>query len=232
MFDLNLTQKLAELFSVAPPQRDLAWRQAFFAAVPDASLRALSPQVIQGPDGFPYFALAMPKAGEPFEGFCVKHVLDACLAQGFGAAIFGEPAAPPAWVFSYGDLSSYKGYGRFEGDPADAPADLPPGPHVETLKEGRKVFVGAPSEAFLPQAARAVLARYLKSLGVASPGVALMFDPAMKPSQNLAFNLYRAQFPNPADYDRAMQSLLWFLPRGRGLIGPEPIPQGQFAAMG
>jgi hypothetical protein len=219
MSDINLTQKLVELFSIPMDKRDAVWQQSFHAAVPEASLRALNPQVIQGPDGFPYFALAMPKAGEKFESFCIAHVLDTCLNQGFGAVIFGDPAGQPLWVFKYGDLSSYQSYKRFDGDPADEPSGLSSGHHEEVVNEARQVLVGSPSESFLPLPARAVIRQFLsKRAGLAKPAVALVSDPALKPNRNLVFNLYREHFKDPADFDCVMQQLLWFLPRRRGLI--------------
>jgi hypothetical protein len=224
MFDLEKTQKLAALFSVPADRRDGTWQKAFYAAVPRASLRALNPQVIEGPDGFSYFALAFPQTGQEFESFCVDHILDFCLEHGFGIVILEPPAREPLWVFRYGDLSSYKNYQRFDGDPADEPGD----------QQVPDVQPGYPSERMLPRAARNAIRAFLKTqAGIADPAVALFVDSSLRPSRNLVFNLYREQFAQAEDYDRVMHQLLWFLPRSRGLVGAAPsiIEPSQFSVL-
>ena len=87
MFDLKKTQKLVDLFGIPASKRDASWQNAFYEAVGQASLRALNPQVIQGPDGFSYFAMAFPQPHQEFESFCVDHILEFCLEHGFGIVL-------------------------------------------------------------------------------------------------------------------------------------------------
>ena len=86
-FDLAQTQAVSELFAEPREGRDKAWREQFYAAVPDATLMAFDPQVNQGPVEFPYFHLAIPDSG-PVTPFCVTHLLEVVLDNGFGIAIF------------------------------------------------------------------------------------------------------------------------------------------------
>ena len=130
-------------------------------AVPQASLRALNPQVIEGPDGFSYFALAFPKAHQDFESFSVDHILDFCLEHGFGIVLLDPPSQEPLWVFRYGDLSSYRQYRNFEKDPAD----------------DRASENGALDD-ILPRVARNAMKGFLKKEAhVAQPAVALYVNP-------------------------------------------------------
>ena len=134
-FDLAKTEELAELFETPRDDRDDAWIARFHATVPDATLMSFPSQVEDGPDGFPYFQMAMPDPG-PVTPFCVTHVLDDVLDNGFGIVIFGDSSrsAPPEWVFTYGDLLSYSLYGRFDGEspepaaPEGWPGAGPPAP--------------------------------------------------------------------------------------------------------
>ena len=52
MFDLALTSRLGELFTVPPETRDANWTAAFFAVVWNASLEIAEPPFFTGPDGF------------------------------------------------------------------------------------------------------------------------------------------------------------------------------------
>src|SRR5258708_1463863 len=122
-FDLSQTAALADLFQTPREEREDDWRRQFYAAVPDASLMSFDPQVSEGPDGFPYFGMAIPDPGS-ITPFCITHLLDFVLNSGLGIAVFGDSsqAEGPEWVFTYGDLLSYSLYGDFSGDPAVAAA--------------------------------------------------------------------------------------------------------------
>jgi hypothetical protein len=217
-FDLEKTRALAGLFAVPRPQRDADWKGRFYAAAPEASLRSNSPQVFQGPDGFPYFFLALPPVGGIFEPFCVTHILDYCLFNGAGAALFGNDPNSAEWVFSYGDLSSLKAYGTFEGDPADERMEEAPR-WKEVVKKQRQILTGAPTPDYLPPLTRKALRLFLERSGVADPSVILAVDPALKPKRHLVFNFFPEDFKEEEDYRRLMHRLYWFMPRGRGLLG-------------
>jgi hypothetical protein len=204
-FDLERTHELAALFEVPRAERGDAWADAFFAAVPDASLAAGDPQVIGGPDGFPYFRLRLPDEG-PFETFCVTHVLDACLENGFGIVV--TAAGPqPEWVFTYGDLWSFASTGRFVVSTGE----------TTTLEAPRQVLVGAPSDTTLPAYARGALRRALAAQGVTDPLVFLVHAPGNDPEQAFAFR----PLPDP-------QALLWYLPRHYALMSaPDDWAEGE-----
>src|SRR5262249_20378368 len=119
-FDLGKTNVLMDLFAIPWESRDDQWRHRFYEVVPDATLRAFDSQGAKGPDGFPYFQFAVPDPG-PVTPFCVSHVLDVCLVEGFGIAIYGNSSRsdPPEWVFTNGNLLSYSLFGDFDGNPSE-----------------------------------------------------------------------------------------------------------------
>lgn len=201
-FDLEATRELERLFAVPRESRDEAWVEAFYAAIPDASMTVGEHQVVKGPDGFPYFRLLLPEPETAFDAFCVTHVLDLCLEKGYGVVVMtGEPR--PQWAFPYGNLWSYREHGAFA---------LPP-PEGDGLTGS--ALVASPSEAVLPAYARAVLRRELESQGASRPGVLLADTGAQRA---LAF----APMPDP-------QRVLWYLPPHMGLTNvidgwPEPMP--------
>ena len=203
-FDLEKTAELDRLFRVPRDERDEAWVEAFYAAVPDASL-ATRPegQVVRGPDGYPYFRLAMPEPATEFETFCVTHVLDHCLANGFGIVI-GD-VDEPEWVFPYGNLWSFKETGRFVVATGE---QVPP---------SGEVLVGSPADDMLPPYAREVLRRELVAQGAENPSVLAVNAPGASPEWFLSFE----PMPNP-------ERLLWYIPPHLGLVAmgpdwPEPM---------
>jgi hypothetical protein len=212
-FDLAQTQVVTDLFAEPREGRDDAWRQQFYAAVPDATLMAFDPQVNQGPDEFPYFHLAIPDPG-PVTSFCVTHLLDVVLDNGFGIAIFGDSSRSegPEWVFTYGDLLSYSMFGHFDGGPA------------EQLSSGgskdNQVLIAAPSEAYFPARARKAMGNYVRQMYKhPDPRIALVYDPQATPPRNLMINLTLADYDgDESKLSAAVRYLSWYLPRTYSVV--------------
>jgi len=217
--DLAKTDALLELFTTARDARDDAWRARFYDAVMDAGMQTTERQIIQGPDGFPYFVLERPEAGKPFSPVSLSDVLEHCTDQGVGIVV--DPTEHgPEWVFTYGDLFARRAYGSFEGDPVDRDgAREPPGPATEVLEKDTPVMVGAPNEEMLPSWARRVLASFLKQAAhVAEPRVLVLVDPARSRARNLVFNVHPEDFPSEDAFRRVMSALGWFMPPSRSYI--------------
>jgi hypothetical protein len=216
-FDLARTDQVVKLLVTPREQRDDAWREAFLEAIVDASLAAQQPQVIQGPDGFGYFVLRRPPVGQPFEPFCVSHILEMCTERGLGIVV--EPSGGAAeWVFTYGDLFSLRAYGSFRGDPLDGAEEAAPSTGV--LGKDTPVMIGAPSEEILPSWARRVIASFLKQVGhVSEPRVLVMVEPARSPRRNLVFNVHPEDFPSGEQFQSVLNALGWFLPPNRLVVG-------------
>lgn len=216
MFDLDKTADVIELLEQPREQRTEAWRRQFFTALPDASMQAESPQVIRGPDGFPYFALSTPEPGAEFDAFCVNHVLDACLSQGFGIVINPRKSPQPDFVFSFGSLWAYKLRGNFEPPAPPRQAD---GETKAQIEQEREVTIAQPSEEYLPTFARRAISRFLsEAVNVPTPSCFVVIDPAITPPQNLAFNVAPENFENQEVFQRVMRALSWFLPRDYGMV--------------
>ncbi len=205
--DINKVGKILELFSVAADQRDAAWKKQFFENVADASFACGDPQVISGPDGFPYFQLFSPEPYQAFDSFCVCNLLEHTTENGFGIAI--NPRENNAdWVFSCGDLLSYRLFNSFNV------GEIQQGHTQTVIQTATKVMVGAPAETILPEYTRHFLKKFMEQkLGLANPGVFLMDNPTAKPSQSLVFSIFKEDFETEAQFAGAMNHLSWFLPR-------------------
>ncbi len=215
MGDLNNTQIVGELFQIPQDKRDEGWVKKFLASVATASFKSGDPQVIKGPDGFPYFALYLPEPHKEFQCFVIQHMKDDFLLErGLGVVV--QPEGPSAqWVFSYGDILNYHLCGEFYSDPPQA--EEPPENSPQNT-EAQKVLVGQPAENYLPKVSRAVLHSYLASFNIQDPKILIMMRPAAAPApeamiQELVFRLSPEMFQSQQQYENILRSLAWFLPR-------------------
>jgi hypothetical protein len=212
-YDISKTADLGRLFTTEGEARDEAWVESFYQTVPDASLAAFEPQVYVGPDTFSYFHLAMPDPG-PLTPFCISSLIDDALEGGFGAVIFGDTSRStnPEWVFTYGNLLSYKLTGKFDsGDPVVA----------EGESRG-SVLVASPDETLLPTPARKALAEFMREkYQIPVPKVALVRAPGL-PEVSLMFNVSLSDYGGQQEkLDAAIHYLGWYLPSNYAVL---PLP--------
>lgn len=210
--DPDKTDTIVKLLEIPEGDRDGAWAMDFYNAVPEAALRVPEDnQVFNGPDGFPYLLLFIPPSGHEFHAVSIVKLLDLCLAQGAGVAIYPEDAGKPLWVFTNGNLLSYKLYQAFD---KREPQGLPPVPRTPD----RQVMVSQPNENYLPAVARQNIKRFLDAHGVKDPSLFMMHDVTMRPPQQLVFNVFREDFPTPDHFNQVMNRLTWYLPPHYGLV--------------
>jgi hypothetical protein len=206
------TQILAALFAVQPDKRDEGWRRLFYAAVPHAAFAAGASQRATGPDGFPYLQLVVPDGGEAGV-LSLSRVLDDCLAEGLGLAIFSAGSTDaPAWVFTYGNLLSFSIHGTFDGDPAERRG-------VEQTQDipgvgDDSVLIASPSERYLPTQTRKIIGDFFRNtFRHPDPRIALIIDPQARPARSLMVNLTREDYRGDEEKLRAaLYYLSWFLP--------------------
>lgn len=211
-FDLEQTQRLATLIAVPPEQRDDAWADSFLAAAPNASLTSFEPQIAVGPDGFPYFQLALPEGGA-FTPFSIVHILKDCLENGVGAVIHTNTRRDenPAWVFTLGDLVSYSLFQDFSGDPKVYKNEEPP----PDENVNQSLLRAAPSEEYFPAGARAAMGRFMHGpFQVPEPKIGLVSGPSLRPQESLMVNLRASDYGGDAEkLSSAMGYLTWFVPK-------------------
>lgn len=210
--DLEKTGILAGLFEVPVEQRDGKWQSILFDTIAHASFRCGDPQIIAGPDGFPYFQLLMPVPNQPFTCYTADHVIkDFLMEHGFGLVINPDKGNPD-WVFSYGDVLNYFLKDAFY---SEAPVNAQPG--KEVLEKNLNVLAGQPSEAYLPSCARTVMRNALNRIGINDAKIFLM-QRKDSSSQELVFNITPERFSEDV-FNSAMQVITWHLPRHYSVCG-------------
>lgn len=205
--DLEKTNILYELFEIPKEKRDESWKQNFLANVDTASFRCSDPQIIQGPDGFPYFVLYLPQLNKEFQCFVLEHMKDDFLLEKGVGVVIGPKGTSAEWIFSYGDIVNYHLTGQFYYPENQQ--------NVSDSGETQvKVMLGQPAENYFPKAARAVLRNYLASFHVLEPKILLMIrSTAQGNLREVVFNLTPEMFESPEYYVVVMKKIGWFLPR-------------------
>jgi hypothetical protein len=217
--DLDKTNVIFQLVNTPLEARDEHWQDIFLANLSDASFRCSEPQVITGPDGFPYFQLFLPEPGKNFQCYVIdKMKNDFLIRLGYGVVINPSPTHAD-WVLSYGDILNLHLNGTFYTK------EQTPFSKVvidEVIATNEEVMVAQPSEALLPGETRLLLHNFLKANGIETPKIALLMRGQNKDldvSYDLAFNVTPHQFESEADYRMVMQSIAWFLPRHYSFVG-------------
>lgn len=215
--DPKKTQAIASLLAVPYEERNEQWAAALLADLPLAGFRCGSPQIIAGPDGFPYFQLFLPEEGKEFQSFVVdRMVKDFLLNRGYGV-VLNPGAGQPDWVLTYGDILNYHLNGSFfKPEHFFSTSKV----KEEVVAEGEEIVVGQPSEAILPVQTRILLKDFFQLNGINEPKVMLMMrTKGGEVSQDLVFNITPEGFESEEQYRNMMQTVTWYLPRHYSLVG-------------
>lgn len=217
--DLDKTRQIDVLVKVLQSDRDEIWNQAFLANVTQASFCCGEPQVITGPDGFPYFQLFLPEPNKSFQCYVIENMKDDfLLATGLGVVI--NPGSDSAdWVLSNGDIVNLHLNNSFY---TTGQTSFSNRNGVETLTESEEVMVGQPNEKLLPASTRKLLREYLNRIGMPEPKVLLLMrklKDGTGVSQDLVFNVTPDLFEDEKGYRAVMRTIAWYLPRHYSFVG-------------
>lgn len=214
--DLEKTALIETLLNQPAALRDAEWAGNFLSNLPLASFRCGTPQVIAGPDGFPYFQLFVPAPGEEFQSFVIDQMIpDFLIKRGYGIVI-NPGTGQPDWILSYGDILNYYLNGSFfKPESPFGNINIP-----EELAKGEEITIGQPSEFVLPAPTRKLLREFFELNGIENPKVLLMIRKnGEEVSQDLAFNITPEFFESEIHYKNMMQTVTWYLPRHYSILG-------------
>lgn len=215
--DLEKTLLINELLTIPLPERDNQWVAQFIEHIADANLAVAEPEIIMSTEGFPYFNLRTVETGENFQAYVIRQKLPTLLRNGFGVAL-NTRKENPDWMFSYGDLLNLELRDEFYTDEHIFSKNV--GDFV--LGKDEEILVGQPAEDILPGYARAQLREFLEYSGVTDPQIMLIarnYTDETKVSQDLALNITPKNFANNQEYETAMRTISWFLPKHYSLVG-------------
>lgn len=227
MGDLAKTDTIYKLIQMPKEQRNELWVDMFLENLSGASFRCGDPQVISGPDGYPYFQLFLPEPGVEFQCFVIDHMTDTFLLENGLGVVINPSGTGADWVLTYGDILNLKLNQAFyttDGHSFSTQQE------TEVLQEEEQVMVAQPSEQILPGYTRNILREYLKANGIENPKVVLMMkNRDGKVSQDIVFNITRDNFTTDEDHRALMGSLQWFMPQHYSYAGmDEQVLKGAF----
>jgi len=215
--DLEKTLVVNNLLTIPLDKRDNEWVAEFIENIDAANLAVSEPEIIMSTEGFPYFNLRSVEPGENFQAYVIKNKLPILLQNGFGVAL-NTKKENPDWMFSYGDLLNLAVNNEFYTDEhhfAKNNQDF-------VIGADEEILVGQPSEEILPSYARQQIREFLQFSGVKNPMVMLIarnYTDEQNVSQDLVFNITPKNFSNEKEYQQAMNTISWFLPKHYSLVG-------------
>ncbi len=225
--DLAATISLNSLMSIPFAERDEQWRIDFLNYLPVSSLQLGDPEVIVGPDGFPYVQLTTVEKDKNYQAFVIKNRnFDFILNQGFGVVINAH-LEQPDWILSYGDLMNLSLNNEFYTEESLFSKNS----GASTIDKDEKILVGQPSEVIFPKVARAALREFLVYQGLSNPKVMLIarnYEEENTVTQDLVFNITPSQFENMEEFNALMGQIGWFLPRHYSYMGMDEFSVNGF----
>lgn len=227
---MDKTNILFNLIQTPAADRNEHWQKQLLENIPQASFRCGDPQVITGPDGFPYFQLFLPEPNKSFNCYVIEKMKDDfLLSSGFGVVL--NPTANSAeWVFSYGDILNYHLNKEFYTTTNHSFLNKA---GEEVVKGGEEVMIGQPSEMLFPDVTRKLIGELLRNNGVKNPKMLLMMRKLEGGgvSQHLVFNLTPDKFPNEEVYKDMMKTITWYLPKHYTIVGTSEQTMKGFEAL-
>lgn len=220
-----MNNKLELLLKAPEQERNQNWDEQFFKAFSEAEVRLLSQDPQQGPDGWPYMmceTIARNNSGSELAQIETTQKLFFWLAtRGIGLVVNPQRPSYPDYIFSYGMIWYFRETGFFmRPDLVSLQSQV-----GEVDYQNKKLFTGAPTEAYLPLYVRKVLKDFFRDQMVLQPKV-LMISVDQK-NYDLCFSLESLGNPPDTEHAGIAEAISWFLPTHYSvvLIKNEGLPQ-------
>jgi hypothetical protein len=201
------------LLEVPQKDRDIQWEENFLKTFPQCQLTLIDPGPQVGPDHFPYMFVEIDEnSAEP-----AMKLLQWIATKGVGLAVNPKKNYPD-FVFTYGMIWNFFKSGAFLQHPAHHHVHGPncnhdhshDDSHDEKLKQGSTIYVGVPTESYLPKDVRAILKEFLKQQGVMAPKITMISTDQV--NFDLCFSIESFGSPDNTEHEGILQGLSWFLP--------------------
>ena len=216
----KLSENLIRLLATDHDDRDQSWESSFLLELPLTSVRIANPEPQAGPDHWPYLLVetggleSSQSANSPLAHEPLANILHWLSERGIGLAL-NTMKPLPDYIFTYGMIWNFREHGEFisssEADvrPEMVGAEKPTNARFE-IQNGQQVWVGPPSEAFLPNYARAIIKQFLIDQGAFAPKV-LMVSTDQK-HYDLCFSIESLKSPPAHEHANIVEALAWFVP--------------------
>lgn len=196
----SIVQKLDQLLKQNVATRNEVWEREFLAILPALKVELIKQEAQVGPDSWPYLFVKTTKDNS---GESLLVILRWLSERGIGLAL-NPMAVYPDYILTYGMVWNYRERGEFfTQTTADSGQTL-------EIQHGEQLFVGPPSESYLPSYVRQILRQFLLDQGVTQPKIAMI----SKDEKNfdLCFSVESLGSPPQTEWQGIAEALSWFLP--------------------
>lgn len=190
-----------ELLKVEIKDRGDAWEKDFLAELPKASVRVMSPEPREGPDHWPYLMVESGAVGDDDK---MINVLQWLSTRGIGLVI--NPSKPaPDYVLTYGMLWNFRERGEFLTPKSKAGKE-----GRFEIQDGQQLYVGNPTEQYLPKYVRGLVRQFLADQGVFAPKILLVSED--NENFDLCFSIESLKSPPAHEHANIAEAISWFMP--------------------
>lgn len=199
-----------ELLKIPQAKRDQAWEVNFARVLPYGKFSLVFEDAKPGPDGWPYLFARATTEGTEYGA----QLLNWLSTRGIGLAINPEQSMPD-FVLTYGMTWNFKERGSIvTDDQSQEKASRPKTTRLE-FKDGDQLYVGQPTEGYLPGYVRKILKQFLFDQGALAPKIAIIQNGdqgAEHLQSDLAFSLESLGSPTSDEHAGVAEAIAWFLP--------------------
>ncbi|MFZ3231802.1 MAG: hypothetical protein WA160_16470 [Pseudobdellovibrio sp.] len=202
---------LVSHLSIKDENRNQVWDERFFKLLSETSLKILSQDPQQGPDGWPYImtqtlAPAEVNLESDEESIDTAQKIFYWLAnRGIGMVVNPNRLPYPDFVLSYGMIWSFRETGFF----MKFQNEINQSKKLQ-IDENSKLVSGEPTQEFLPNYVRKVLKDFFRDQSVFDPKVLMISTDQI--NYDLCFSLESLGNPKVEEHDGVLEALAWFLP--------------------
>lgn len=195
--------------TVKDEDRNQAWDDKFFKLLSESSLKIMSQDPQQGPDGWPYLMSETVSTNTPSTANApvdsAQKILHWLSTRGIGMVINPKRLPYPDFVLSYGMIWSFRETGYFIKfqNQVDQSKKL-------TLDDPSKALYGPPTEQYLPLYVRKVLKDFFRDQTVFDAKILMVS--ADQTNYDLCFSLESLGNPKAEEHDGILEAISWFLP--------------------
>lgn len=194
-----------ELLKTEIKDRGDAWEKEFLAELPKASARVMRPDPTEGPDFWPYL---MVESGGVEDDDKMINVLSWLATRGIGLVL--NPTKPaPDYVFTYGMIWNFKERGEFLTPQETKKPESEAAGRFE-IKNGQQLYVGNPTEQYLPKYVRGIVRQFLADQGALAPKVLLVSQDNV--NFDLCFSIESLKSPPAHEHANIAEAISWFMP--------------------
>jgi hypothetical protein len=208
---------ISELLKTNEQNRDFSWDEKFFKVFSEQQVRLLSQDPQQGPDGWPYIICetlgsndSAETANDQIES--TQKLFHWLADRGIGLVVNPRRQPYPDYVFSFGMIWNFRQTGYFI-----QPDLITRGTESSEVDyQNKKIYTGAPTEAYLPLTVRKVLKDFFRDQAVLDPKV-LMISTDQK-NYDFCISLESIGNPPATEHSGVAEAISWFLPTHYSIV--------------